>query len=297
MFNWDDLRSFIEVTRTKSLLRAATKLGVNHTTVARRIQALEESLSTQLFDKTPAGYMLTDTGTQLLRLAEQIETTAISAVELVASQSPEVNGTVRLSITEGIGSHFLMHHVGEFYAKYPGVELEIVALPQSLSISKREVDIAITLSQPTVGRLVSRALTNYRLRIYGTRRYFKRKTPPKRAEDLTRHRLIGNVYDMIYAPQHRCFDDVLPNAHVGLRVQSINAQLSAVESDLGLGLLPCYIASQRKGLVSVLEEEATLTRTLWISMHEDMRHVHRVAAVWNWLKDIVQANQPLLLGE
>jgi DNA-binding transcriptional LysR family regulator len=190
-----------------------------------------------------------------------------------------------------------MHHVGEFYAKYPGVELEIVALPQSLSISKREVDIAITLSQPTVGRLVSRALTNYKLRIYGTRRYFKRKAPPKRAEDLTRHRLIGNVYDMIYAPQHRCFDDVLPNAHVGLRVQSINAQLSAVESDLGLGLLPCYIASQRKGLMSVLEEEATLTRTLWISMHEDMRHVHRVAAVWNWLKDIVQANQPLLLGE
>src|SRR5688500_2149811 len=98
MFNWDDLRSFIEVTRTKSLSGAAGKLGVNHTTVARRIQSLEESLAVQLFDKTPTGYVLTEAGSQLLNLAEQIETTAISAQELVAAQNPKLTGTVRLSV-------------------------------------------------------------------------------------------------------------------------------------------------------------------------------------------------------
>jgi DNA-binding transcriptional LysR family regulator len=296
MFNWDDLRSFIEVTRTKSLSGAAGKLGVNHTTVARRIQSLEDSLAVQLFDKTPAGYVLTEAGSQLLNLAEQIETTAISAQELVAAQNPKLTGTVRLSVPEGFGSHFLVQRLGDFYKRYPGIDLEVVALPQTLSISKREADIAVTLFQPESGRLVISPLTDYTLRLYGTRAYLKRSPPVRRLDDLRKHRLVGYIEDSVDTPHHRCMSKLLPDAHVSLKVKSANAQLAAVDSELGIGLLSCYMAASRKDLTPVAKSEATLTRTFWISMHEDMRDVRRVTVTWDWLKETVAKHQDIFMG-
>jgi DNA-binding transcriptional LysR family regulator len=293
MFNWDDLRSFLAVTRTESLSEAARSIGVNHTTVARRIQALEEGLEVRLFDKTPAGYILTDTGAQLLRLAEQVETTCISAQELVTAENPELAGTVRLSVPEGFGTHFLVKHLGEICEQYPRIELEIVALPQALSISKREADIAITLIEPSVGRLVVRSLTAYTLRIYGTRDYLQRSAPIERLQDLRSHRLISAIFSM---PEFRFLDEILPDAGVSLRFKSINAQLAAVEAGLGMSLLPCYMAASSGRLTAVLPDEAKVTRTFWLSMHEDMRHVGRVAVVWDWLKRIVMTHQSVLLG-
>jgi DNA-binding transcriptional LysR family regulator len=293
MFNWDDLRSFLAVTRTESLSEAARSVGVNHTTVARRIQALEESLAVRLFDKTPAGYVLTDTGSALLRLAEQVETTCISAQELVTSQNPGLAGTVRLSVPEGFGTHFLVKHLGEICQQYPKIELEIVALPQALSISKREADIAITFLEPTVGRLVVRSLTSFALRIYGTRDYLQRSAPIERLEDLRSHRLISSIFSV---PEFRLIEEVLPDAHVSLRFKSINSQLAAVAAGLGVGLLPCFMAASNEDLVAVLPQETKVTRTFWLSMHEDMRHVGRVIAVWEFLKRIVVAQQSVLWG-
>ena len=302
MFNWDDLRSFIEVTRTKSLSRAANRLGVNHTTVARRIQALEESLGAQLFDKTPSGYMLTDTGRQLLTLAEKVEATCISAQEILAAKNAELTGIVRLSVPEGFGCHFLMKYLGDFYKQYPAIELEIMARRESLSISKREVDIGITFTQPSIGRLVTRELTRFTLRLYAARTYLERSPPVLCLEDLRRHRLIGNIDDPVYTLypdddfNHDCLNEVVANTHIGLRVKSSNAQLAAIEAGLGISLLPCYMTAYRDDLAAVLPDEATLACSSWIAMHEDMRHVHRVTAVWNWLKMLVTANQPALLG-
>jgi DNA-binding transcriptional LysR family regulator len=293
MFDWNDLRFFIEVTREKSLSGAAAKLGVNHTTVARRIQALEENLAVRLFDKTPTGYRLTPSGAQLLGLAEQVESACISAQELVAGEDPMLTGVVRLSVPEGVGAHFLAKHIGEFHARYPGIELEIVALPGSLSISKREAHIAITLTPPSVGRLVARALTDYTLHMYAARAYLQRSPPIRRLEDLKAHELITAI---VSAPENYLLGDILPDADSKLRFKSINAQLSAVEAGLGISLIPCYMAGAREDLAAVLPDEAKVTRTFWMSMHEDMRHVGRVMAVWDWLKALVARNQPAMLG-
>jgi DNA-binding transcriptional LysR family regulator len=291
MFDWNDLRFFIEVTRTKSLSGAAAKLGVNHTTVARRIQALEDALAVRLFDKTPAGYRLTAAGGQLLRLADRVETACISAQELLAGQDPMLTGVVRLSVPEGFGAHFLARHVGEFLALHPGVELEIVALPEELSIAKREAHIAVTLSQPNVGRLVARTLTHYTMHLYATRTYLRRTPPVASVEDLRKHELIAPI---VSAPEHFLLGEIVPDVHAKLRLKSINAQLSAVEAGLGISLLPHYMAAARKTLVPVLPQEK-VTRVFWMSMHEDMRHVRRVKAVWDWLKNLVASRQSELV--
>jgi DNA-binding transcriptional LysR family regulator len=293
MFDWNDLRFFIEVTRARSLSGAAAKLGVNHTTVARRIQALEESLAVQLFDKTPAGYKLTATGTQLLRLAERVESACISAEELLAGQDPMETGVVRLSVPEGFGAHFLAKRLGEFHKLHPRIELEIVALPEELSISKREAHIAITLTKPSVGRLVARALTNYTLHLYATRTYLRKAPPARSLADLKQHQMITNI---VSVPQYDFLAEILSDVQAKLRFKSINAQLSAVEAGLGISLMPRYMAGSRKSLAPVLPEQARVTRTFWMSMHEDMRHVRRVMTVWDWLKALAAAHQDDLVG-
>lgn len=297
MFNWDDLRFFIAVTRAKSLSAAATKLGMNHTTVARRIQALEESLAVRLFDKTPAGYVLTPTGAQLLKVAEHVETTCISAQEMFAGENPTLTGTVRLSVPEGFGSQFLTRHLGDFYKNYPGIDLEIMALPHLLSISKREADLAVTLFRPDTGRLITRELTDYTMHLYGTREYVKRAPPINSVDDLKKHSLISNIDDLIYSQQMRYLDETIPDAHVRLRIKGINAQLTAVESGVGLAILPYFMAVNRKNFVAVLPDKVTITRSVWLAMHEDMRHVGRVMAVWDWIKQIVIANRSSLVAK
>jgi DNA-binding transcriptional LysR family regulator len=292
MFNWDDLRSFLAVTRTQSLSEAAKAVGVNHTTVARRIQALEESLAVRLFDKTPTGYLLTDAGSTLLKLAEQVETTCISAQDLISSENPKLTGTVRLSLPEGFGTHFLVKHLGELCQQYPGIELEIVSLPQALSISKREADIAITYIEPTVGRLIVRSLTSFKLRIYATRQYLQKSPPIQEIHDLKNHRLISSIFSV---PEFRLIEEVLPDAHASLRLKSINAQLAAVEAGLGIALLPSFMAASREHLTPILPATTTLTRNLWLSMHEDMRHVRRATAVWEWIKRVVADQQGILM--
>jgi DNA-binding transcriptional LysR family regulator len=261
--------------------------------VARRIQALEENLAVRLFDKTPAGYRLTASGAQLLELAERVESACISAQELVAGQDPMLTGVVRLSVPEGFGAHFLAKRLGEFHEAYPGIELEIVALPESLSIAKREAHIAITLQQPSVGRLVARTLTNYTLHLYAARDYLERAGPIRQLDDLKSHDLITNI---VSVPEYFFLAEILPDAQAKLRFKSINAQLAAVEAGLGISLIPCYMAGGRDDLSAVLPDQAKVTRTFWMSMHEDMRHVGRVMAVWDWLKELTARNQPAMLG-
>jgi DNA-binding transcriptional LysR family regulator len=294
MFSWDDLRYFAEVARAKSLSGAASKLGVSHTTVARRVQALEGSLKARLFEKTPTGYVPTPAGKQIILLAEQVESICISAMETVAGQDTVLTGAVRVAAPEGFGSQFIGKRLDRFYKEYSGIDLEIVTSTQFVSISKHDADIVITFSRPRAGRLVARKLTDYAFRLYGSREYLKQFRPIRHIEDLREHTLIGFVNDLI-SPQLNYFDELLPDARTKLRSSNINGQLSAVEAGLGLAVLPCYMATGLTGLDVVLPEEVAVTRSFWISMHENMRHIRRVMAVWDWIQEVVKEERALLM--
>jgi DNA-binding transcriptional LysR family regulator len=292
MFDWDNLRPFLEVAREKSLTHAARKLGVDHTTVARRIDALEKALAVRLFDRTPSGYSLTASGLQLVALAEQVESACIAAQELLEGEDPLSSGTVRLSVPEGFGAHFLTKHLGSFQEDHPGVALEIVALRTTLSVSKREADISITLDKPSVGRLISRPLTDYTMRIYASPRYLERAPPVRSVEDLRKLEIIKNLAP---GPEPDPLEEILPAAESRLGFVSMNAQMAAVEGGLGASLLPCYMAEGRN-LLPLLPKDAHVTRTFWLIMHEDMRQVRRVKIVWDWLKAVVASDHKSLFG-
>jgi DNA-binding transcriptional LysR family regulator len=295
MFNWDDLRFFMAVARSRSLSSAAGKLGVTHTTVARRIQALEAALKTRLFEHAATGYMPSAPGKQLMAFTESMESAFASIEEAVAVQDILLTGTVRLGLPEGLGLGFLMARLGRFYELHSGIDLEIVTGAHFLNITKRDMDIAITPSRPRVGTLIARKLTDYTLQLYGSESYLQRHEPPSRVQDLHQHSLIGYIEDLIYAPQLPYLDQMLPQARVRLRSSSINGQFAAIEAGLGLGILPSYMTSG-SNLKPVLCDDINGKLSVWISTHRDLRHIRRISEVWEWLVALVGEEKETLVA-
>ena len=161
--NWDDVRIFLAIARSGQILGAARRLGLNHATVARRLTSLEADLKAQLFTRRPSGTELTRAGEDFLLAAERMEAEMLSARALVGDASVTISGTVRIGAPDGFGVAFLAPRLGELTRIHPDLNIELVPVPRSFSLSRREADIAITVERPNQGRLVASKLVDYRL--------------------------------------------------------------------------------------------------------------------------------------
>jgi DNA-binding transcriptional LysR family regulator len=296
MYNWNDLRYFLELSRQGKLLRAAARLHVDHTTVSRRITALEKQLDVRLFDKSPNGYQLTDAGLRLLPLAEQIETRSNQLYQDIAGKDARLGGTVRVATPEALGSQVIARHVAGFRREHPDIEIELVAETRRMSLSKREADIAISFSRPDSGRLVAWKLCDYRLRLYAARDYLAAHPPITGPEDLSGHDFVSYIDDLIEMPELRFFDSTIRNARVVFRSTNVSAQFNAILGGVGLGLVHCFMAQGEPRLQVVLPEQISVERTYWLLVHEDLRHVARVDAVCKFLTGVLGHNPSLMMG-
>ncbi|MCP4874265.1 MAG: LysR family transcriptional regulator [Gammaproteobacteria bacterium] len=297
MYDWDDLRYFLELSRQGKLVRAAARLQVDHTTVSRRITALETQLNVRLFDKSPRGYQLTDAGLRLLPLAEQIETQSNQLYQDIAGKDAWLAGTVRVAAPEALGSQVIAQHITEFRKLHPDIEIELVAETRRMSLSKREADIAISFSRPESGRLIAWKLCDYRLRLYGERDYLARHAPITGPEDLAQHGFVSYIDDLIVMPELRFFDSTVKNAQVVFRSTNVSAQYNAILHGVGLGLVHCFMAYQEDRLQVILPQQISVERTYWLLVHEDLRQVARVDAVCRFLTRILSHNAELMMGD
>ena len=297
MYDWNDLRYFLELSRQGKLVRAAARLQVDHTTVSRRITALERQLDVRLFDKSPHGYQLTDAGLRLLPLAEQIETRSNQVYQDIAGKDARLGGTVRVAAPEALGSLLIAGRITEFRAQHPDIEIELVAETRRTSLSKREADIAISFSRPESGRLIAWKLCDYRLRLYGSRDYLANHPPISDSSDLARHGFVSYIDDLIEMPELRFFDNTIKNAQVVFRSTNVSAQYNAILHGIGLGLVHCFMAYRESRLQVILPEQISVERTYWLLVHEDLRQVARVDAVCRFLTRILSANNILMMGD
>ena len=297
MYDWNDLRYFLELSRQGKLVRAATRLQVDHTTVSRRITALEKQLDVRLFDKSPRGYQLTDAGLRLLPLAEEIEARSNRLYQDIAGKDARLSGTVRVSVPEALGSQVIAPRVVEFCREHPGIEIELIAETRRMSLSKREADIAINLARPESGRLIAWKLCDYRLRLYGAESYLSEHPPITCADDLASHAFVSYIDDLIEMPQLRFFESTIKNAHVVFRSSNVSAQFNAILTGTGLGIVHCFMAQSQKSLQMILPDLISVDRSYWLSVHEDLRHVARVDAVCDFLTGILRDNRVLMMGE
>ena len=296
-FDWNDLRAFLAVARTGRLGAAASRLNVDHTTIGRRIAALEGRLGAQLFDRTPGGHVLTVHGERLMPTAEAMETLAIRAVGELGQADQALTGTVRIGAPEGFGSYVIAPLMAELADRHPDLEIQLVAMAGSLNLSKREADIVVALSAPREGRLVSRKLTDYRLGLYASPAYLDARPPIVKRTDMSGRRFIGYIDDLLYAPELDYMQ--APDVDVRVRLQSSNliAQLQAALAGAGLCVLPNFIAAREPGLVRVLPDAVGLERSLWLVTHADLKRLARIRAVTSTIVEAVRRDRHRFVGD
>lgn len=277
--NWDDYRYFLSVARTGRLSQAGQQLGVDHATVGRRIKALENALKINLFDRSPQGYRLTDTGQRLVDIAEAMETNAIHAQAEIAGQDQVISGVVRIGAPEGVASYILTEVAVELCEKHPRLEVQIVALPRTFSLSKREADIAIAVSAPTSGRLKYRKIADYTLHLYGTQSYLDAHPPINAIDDLKRLRGIAYVPDLIYDKELDYIPLLGADIKPHLTSTSVHVQLEATLRDGGVCILHDFMAKQYPQLQRVLPERISFTRSFYFIVHEDYARLERIRIV------------------
>ncbi|QNP60119.1 LysR family transcriptional regulator [Paenacidovorax monticola] len=293
--DWDHFRYFLELARTGTLAGAARRLGVEHTTVSRRIQALEKQMGTALFAREAGGHRLSEAGRQLLPAVEAMESAVLGVERSAPTPGGGPSGLVRVGATEGFGTLILAPHLAKLTHKHPQLSIDLLALPRMLHLSRREADIVISLERPTRGSVIVTKLANYVLHLYGQREYLARRPLVAQREDLRHHAFISYVDDLLFTKELQFLDQLYPPERFAFRSTSVTAQYEAVRAGAGLAVLPAFLADRDPVLARVLPQEARFTRTFWMSMPAEAKHLARMQAVWGFLKETVQREQALLV--
>ena len=297
MMDWDNLRIFLELTRSQGLVDAARKLGIDHSTVSRRMRRFEEQVGSQLFERNNQGYSLTAEGHRLIEYAERVESTVYAAAEELSGHNRLLSGQVRLGATEGFGTFVLAPHLAHFCARHPHISVDLLPVPRFVNLSKREADISVSIERPQSGNYVMTKLTDYRLKLYATPAYLDSHPVIRTLEDLANHPFIGYVDDLLFTEELRYKENVAPSAFRAFRSTSVIAQYTAACQGQGLAILPCFLAQQSTDLVPVLDGQSNIQRSFWLISAAETRNVARVAALWRYLRDVVEPNRAFLMGE
>jgi DNA-binding transcriptional LysR family regulator len=295
-FNWNDLLFFLELARQGRLMPAAKRLKVDHTTVSRRIAELERALGCKLFDRTSEGFALADAGQRLLPYAEAMETSALSITSDVGGMVENLSGAVRLATMEGIASLYLAGHMREFQEKHPSILVELVTAAHLLNLTRREADISLSFAKPMGPRLAARKIGEFELRLYASPIYLQHRGEPRSPDELVQHDFVDYIDDLVSIREVRWLHDVIRPSNIVFQSSSMIAQHNAAAAGMGLVLLPSFAAARDDRLRPVLVGQVSVKRNLWLTVHEDLRHLRRIKAVLQFLTQLIERDGDFLNG-
>jgi len=285
---WDDLRVFLAVARRGRLTSAGQRLGIDPATVGRRIAALEAALGTRLFDRSPQGYALTEAGRGMLVHAQAMEAQAAAATDEVGGQADRLSGTVRIGAPDGVSNYLLLDACDTLSRDNPDLQVQVVALPRMFSLSKREADLAITVSPPSAGRLTVRKIADYRLHLYGRADVLEAAGEVRELDDLSGMRGIGYISDMIFDRELDYYSLLGRGTEPALTSNSLIMQLRWCLRGVGLCILPDFVARAHPELRLVLPDDIRLERAFYLVRHQDDARVARInrmtEVVVDWMR-------------
>jgi DNA-binding transcriptional LysR family regulator len=281
--DWNDLRSILAIARQGSLQGAARALGVNHSTVFRRLNALEARLGARLFDRSARGYALTAAGEHMLASAERVEDEILGLERRLLGGDVRLSGTLRVTTTDTLVHGLLGPHLQAFQAAYPAIELELVTGNAFFDLSKREADVALRPSRHPGDAMVGRKLGEIAVALYGARDYLSACGRPSSSTALDGHALITGDASLGHLPATRWLAERTPAGATVLRCNSWLSQLAAARAGLGLAALPCFLADPAPELIRILPPEPALAGELWLLTHPDLRRTARVRAFMDTL--------------
>lgn len=297
MFDWNDLKYLLAVACHRSTAAASRALGVNQSTVQRRLVELERCMGQALVQRHTTGYRLTAFGERMLPLAQQVERAVATLSQQVETFQRDATGVVRVTCPEPlvyrIGNSTLLER---FRARYPGLKVEFVSSDKYLDFATGEVDIALRSGDTEDNTLVGRKVGDSLWAVYASPKYIARRGQPDHVEDLEHHDWVG--FDDTMA-RHRAtiwLQQVAPAAHVVARNNSVLGAVYSAKAGVGLAALPTALGDAEPDLVRVLGPIPELARIWRVLTTPELRHTPRVAALFDFLVDEVEALRPIITG-
>jgi len=283
--NWDDLRFFLALTREGTVSGAGRVLAVKHTTVARRISALEEQLGSRLFDRLPSGYAMTQVAENLYHHALSMEEIAQAADREVFGMDTQLTGTLKLTASYDVFSRLLTPKLQQFTDQYPGIDLELLSSTSLADLASRQADIALRLTPKPPEYLVGREVLPLRHGVYASSQYLKKK---RNTEKLILWEHERDTPEWV--------SDHFSGAKVVARTTEIMTMMDAVKNHMGLARMPCYVADSEPNLRRL---DVALTPSnwgVWVLSHVDLRSTARVRVCREFLIEVIQQQRELIEG-
>ena len=290
----DDLLVLLAVGRSGRFTSAADELGVNHTTISRRIAALERSLGGRVLTRSAGGWELTDLGRDALAAAERIES-AIRGLGNPGGQR-RLEGVVRVSATDGFSAYIAAPAGALVRQRHPGITVEIVATTRRASQQRSGMDVEVVVGQPQVHRAEAHRLADYTLGLYASREYLAAHGSPASVRDLRNHRLVYFIDSMLQVDDLDAARRLTPAMQDSVSSTNVFVHVEATRAAAGLGLLPCFMADRHPDLVRLLPTEVEARLTYWLVARTETLRRPEVGAVVTAIREVAHAQRAALLG-
>lgn len=281
--DWDDLHTFLAVARHGSLSAAARALGVTQPTMGRRLAALEQRSGARLLQKHPNGFALTPLGESILGNAERAESEILAAERAITGKDVALAGVVRVTTVDSLAARIVAPALVQLQQTHPGLVVELVSDMRVLSLSKREADIALRMARFEGHDIVARKVGSLTFGIYARQEW--------QAVDPAAVKLVTVLDDQAYLPEAKWLRAQFPEAEIGFRSNSREAQIWAAASGAGAAAIAEFRADAEPQLVRL--SPAVLSRDIWLGVHSDMRHMPRVRVVLDAISQAVHHVTPI----
>lgn len=294
---WNDLKIILAIGRDGTLSGAAKALGMNHSTVFRRINTIEEKMEVRFFDRLPQGYSMTEAGEAALRTAERIDDEVNGLSRELVGKDLRLQGAIRVTAPEGVSLQLLRPIFAAFLHQHPGIQIDLVVTGSALKLARREADLAIRVTKKPPDTSIGRRVCKFGFGIYAARTYIEADKKSK----------VENYNWVLLEDSSNWFSPGLwkkmlnAKANVVFRSDSTSAIVNAALDGLGVTPLPCFIGDSEKSLVRVDELQKELEKEtppdLWILMHPDLRHTARVKALMHFLYESLEKDKGIIEGK
>lgn len=289
--DWDDLRYCLAIARAGTLAGAARALGVNHSTVFRRLNAFEEKIGVRVFERLPQGYVPTAEGEEILRHAEAADEAVLALERTVAGKDYRLAGRIRLTTAPNLAADFVAGYLPDFLAIYPDIRIEIAAGDRDFDLARREADLALRATSAPPEYLVGRRVCEVPWWVFAGESYLARRAPPRAMDELGQHPLIGAEASFLRIPVFAWLERRYGDSAFIVRANDLNTMAALAVAGLGLALLP--IDQQMPGLRPLLPVTPNFEAGLWLLTHPDLRHVARIRALSDYLAERLRADPRL----
>lgn len=291
--NWDDLRFVLAVADQGSVASAARWLGVNHTTVLRRVHAFEEAKKIRLFERLSTGYVLTAEGEQLVATARGIDDTVAALERRITGRDLKLEGVIRVTTTDTFMTSVLPAHLAAFRRRHPRIAIELALTNSRLNLTKRDADVAIRPAKELPAPLIGRRVADVGFAIYGARSYLETKPADPLSAD---HAWLAGDELLANSPVAGWMRHHVPDAHVAFRADSFVALRHAAAAGLGLAALPCCLGGAEPALARLDAPVDELKTGLWVLTHQDLSRAARIRAFIEHMEDRLAGDRALLAG-